>query len=86
MPENDRLSDCLGEIKLEFVERETTPQLLMKLSIQLHLARISLSDTVSFLEIFGVDRVRPTVHNWVRKAIYSRNLVDARITLRSIKR
>ena len=68
MPENDRLSGCLDEINLEFVEREATPQLLMKLSIQLHLAGLSLSNTVSFLEIFGVDRVRSTVHNWVHKA------------------
>ena len=68
MPENDRLSGCLDEINLEFVEREATPKLLMKLSIQLHLAGLSLSNTVSFLEIFGVDRVRSTVHNWVHKA------------------
>ena len=40
----------------------------MKLSIQLHLAGLSLSNTVSFLEVFGVDRVRSTVHNWVQKA------------------
>ena len=68
MPENDRLSGCLDEINLDFVEREATPRLLMKLSIQLHLAGLSLSDTVSFLEVFGVDRVRSTVHNWVHKA------------------
>ena len=40
----------------------------MKLSIQLHLAGLSLSNTVSFLEVFGVERVRSTVHNWVHKA------------------
>src|SRR6056297_4085820 len=68
MPENDRLDGCLDEINLEFVEREVTPRLLMKLSIQLHLAGLSLSNTVSFLEVFGVDRVRSTVHNWVHKA------------------
>ena len=68
MPENARLSGCLDEIDLEFVEREATPRLLMKLSIQLHLAGLSLSNTVSILEIFGVDRVRSTVHNWVHKA------------------
>ena len=68
MPENDRLDGCLDEIDLEFVEREATPQLLMKLSIQLHLAGLSLSNTVSFLEVFGVERVRSTVHNWVHKA------------------
>ncbi|PSQ12860.1 IS6 family transposase, partial [Halobacteriales archaeon QS_5_70_15] len=44
MPENARLSGCLDEIKLGFVEREATPRLLMKLSIQLHLAGLSLSN------------------------------------------
>ena len=39
----------------------------MKLSIQLHLAGISLSNTVSFLEVFSVERVRSTVHNRVHK-------------------
>jgi len=68
MPENDRLNGCLDEIDLEFVEREATPRLLMKLSIQLHLAGLSLSNTVSFLDVFGVDRARSTVHNWVHKA------------------
>ena len=34
----------------------------MKLSIQLHLARLSLSNTVSALEIFGIERARSTVH------------------------
>jgi len=68
MTENDRLSGCLDEINLDFVEREATPRLLMKLSIQLHLAGLSLSNTVLFLEVLGVDRVRSTVHNWVHKA------------------
>ena len=68
MPENDRLSGSLDDINVEFVEREATSRLSMKLSIQLHLAGLSLSNTVSFLEVFGVDRVRSTVHNWVHKA------------------
>ena len=68
MPENDRLGGCLNEIKLEFVEREATPRLLMKLSIQLHLAGLSLSNTVSFLELFGVNWVCSTIHKWVHKA------------------
>ena len=68
MPENDRLGGCLDEINVEFVEREATPKLLMKLSIQLHLSALSLSNIVSFLELFGVDQVRSTVHNWVQKA------------------
>ena len=68
MPKNDRLNVCLDEIELGFVEREATPKLLMKLGIQLHLAGLSLSNTVSILEIFGVKRARSTVHNWVHKA------------------
>jgi len=68
MPENDRLNGCLNQIELAFVEREATPRLLMKLSIQLHLAGLSLSNTVSILDIFGVERARSTVHNWVHKA------------------
>ncbi len=40
----------------------------MNLSIQLHLSVLSLSNTVRVLEIFGVQRARSTVHNWVHKA------------------
>ncbi len=68
MPENARLSPSTGQLDLDFVEREATPRLLMKLSIQLHLAGLSLSNTVRILELFGVDRARSTVHNWVHKA------------------
>ncbi|GAB7020666.1 IS6-like element ISH29 family transposase [Halostagnicola bangensis] len=58
----------IGQIDLGFVEREATPRLLMKLSIQLHLVGLSLSDTVRILETFSVERARSTVHNWVHKA------------------
>jgi putative transposase len=68
MPENARLNGRIDQIDLDFVEREATPPLLMKLSIQLHLAGLSLSNTVRVLDIFGVDRARSTVHNWVHKA------------------
>ncbi|NUE03593.1 IS6 family transposase [Halorubraceae archaeon YAN] len=68
MPENARLSGSIDQIELGFVEREATPELLMKLGIQLHLAGLSLSNTVSILELFGVKRARSTVHNWVHKA------------------
>jgi len=67
MPKNAQLNGCVAQIDLEFVEREATPQLL-KLSIQLHLAGLSLCNTVLILDIFGVNRARSTVHNWVRKA------------------
>ena len=68
MPENTRLGGSIDQIELGFVEREATPRLLMKLGIQLHLAGLSLSNTVSVLDIFGVNRARTTVHNWVHKA------------------
>lgn len=68
MSENARLSGCLDEIDVSFVERETTPRQLIKLSVQLHLVGLSLSNTVSILELFGVQRARSTVHNWVHKA------------------
>jgi transposase-like protein len=40
----------------------------VKLSIQLHLAKLSFSNTIFTLEIFSVGRARSTVHNWVHKA------------------
>src|SRR6056297_991081 len=68
MLENGRLSGSIDQIELGFVEREATPEFLMKLSIQLHLSGLSLSNTVRVCEIFGVQRARSTVHNWVHKA------------------
>ena len=40
----------------------------MKLGIQMHMARLSLSNTFSILERLGVQRALSTVHNWVHKA------------------
>lgn len=40
----------------------------MELGIQLHVAGLSLSDTVSILEMFGVERHRTTVQKWTKKA------------------
>jgi hypothetical protein len=65
---------------LSTVEREATPRLLMKLGIQLHLAGLSLSNTILVLDIFGVERARSTVHNWVHKQIYSPKQDAVRIT------
>lgn len=39
----------------------------MKLSIHLHSAVFSLSNTVLLLDSFDVTRCHSTVHNWVRK-------------------
>jgi len=68
MPEIARLTGCNDWIDLEFLERERTPSQLMKLGIRLHLAGLSLSDTVSELDKFGVQRSRKAIHNWVQKA------------------
>jgi transposase-like protein len=68
MLEIARLSGDTGCFELGFVEREATPEPAMKLGIRLHLAGLSLSNTISILEILGVERCRSTVHNWVQKA------------------
>jgi len=68
MLETDRLGDYFDWIDLGFVEREATPKPAMKLGIRLHVAGLSLSDTVSILDAFGVDRHRTTVQKWVQKA------------------
>jgi len=56
------------ESTIHEMEREATPEFAMKLGIQMHVAGLSLSNTVSVLESLGVERVRSTVHNWVHKA------------------
>lgn len=68
MPENARLSGSIDQIDLAFIEREATPRFLMKVSIQLHLAGLSLSNTGPVLELFGVGRAISAVHNWAHKA------------------
>jgi len=68
MAEITRFSGHSDWIELEFVERERTPSELMRLGIRLHLAGLSLSNTVSELEKFGVQRSRKAVHDWVHKA------------------
>jgi putative transposase len=68
MAEITRLSGCSDWIDLEFVERQRTPPQLMKIGIRLHLAGLSLSNTVRELEKFGVQRSRKAVHDWVQKA------------------
>ncbi|MFC6616274.1 IS6 family transposase [Halopenitus salinus] len=62
-----RLNGGIDCIELDFVEREGTPEPATKLGIRLHLAEISLSDTITILDRLGVDRCRSTVHNWVQK-------------------
>ena len=85
MLENNRLSGSLDQIDLEFVEREATPRLLMKLSIQLHLAGLSLSNTVLFLRYLVLNGHDPPFTTGFTRLIYSPNLVGVRITLRSVR-
>jgi transposase-like protein len=68
MAEIARFIEGRDAIELEFVERERTPIEAMQLGIQMHLGGVSLSDTVSILERYGVDRSRKAVHDWVHKA------------------
>jgi transposase-like protein len=68
MPEITRLVGRIDCFELDFVEREATPGSAMKLGVQLHLAELSLPNTISILDILGVNRCRSTVHNWVQKA------------------
>ena len=52
--------------QLRVVKREATPQLD---EAQYSASSIlSLINAVLFLDVFGVDRVRATVQNWVHKA------------------
>jgi transposase-like protein len=68
MAEIRRLTGDSDASELGFVERERTPSEAMQLGIQIHLGGVSLSDTVSILETYGVDRSRKAVHDWVHKA------------------
>jgi transposase-like protein len=68
MPEIARLSGSSDWIDLDFVERERTPERAMKLGIQMHVAGLSLSNTISVLDRLGVQRSRKAVHDWVQKA------------------
>jgi len=58
-------SDCF---ELDFLEREATPEPAMNLGIRLHLAGLSLLNTISILDRLGIERCRTTVHNWGQKA------------------
>lgn len=68
MAEITRLSGCSDWLELAFVKRERTPSELMKLGIRLHLAGLSLSNTVSELAKFDVERSRKALNDWVQKA------------------
>jgi transposase-like protein len=64
----DSLSGDSSYIKQEFLEREVTPELAMKLSVRLYLAELLPSDSISIFAELGINRYRTTVHRWVQKA------------------
>jgi len=68
MAEITRLSGSSEWIDLDFVERKRTPERAMKLGIQMHVAGLSLSNTISVLDNLGVQHSRKAVHDWVQKA------------------
>jgi len=68
MHEIDRLSGSIDWIDLELVERERTPEQIIEVGIQLHLAGLSLSNTKQYLERLGVERSQTAIHNWGQKA------------------
>jgi putative transposase len=68
MLETARINGGSDRFELGFVEREATPEPAMKLGIRLHLAEISLLNTISTVDSLGVKRCRSTGHNWVQKA------------------
>ncbi|GAB3330487.1 hypothetical protein GCM10027355_36760 [Haloplanus salinarum] len=49
MPKISRLSGGSDWIELDFVERQQTPEFAMRLGIQMHVAGLSLSNTISIL-------------------------------------
>ena len=68
MPEIDRRSGSTDWIDVEFVQRELTPERIIEVGIQLHLAGLSLSNTKQYLERLGVERSRTAIHSWVQEA------------------
>ena len=85
MTEIDRLTGDNDWIDLEFVERERTPDQIIEVGIQLHLAGLSLSNTKQHLVRLGANAVALPFTTGCKKPIYSRQERDRRITLRWMK-
>ena len=68
MSEIDRLSGSTDWIDLDFVQRERTPERIVEVGIQLHLAGLSLSNTKQYLERLDVERSRTAIHSRVQNA------------------
>ena len=60
--------ELISEIITTFVKHERTPERVTKLGIQMHVAVLSILNTISVLDNLGVARFRKAVHDWVQKA------------------
>ena len=71
MPENERLNRSIDQIELGFVEREATPEFLMKLSIQLHLSALSSSGSLRNEQVVvsGIHATRRPAQGDVRRGL-----------------
>jgi hypothetical protein len=81
MPENTSLVGSIDGFDLEFVERQATPELLMKLGVQLHLAGLSLSNIISILIYLVLIRHDQLFTTGCTRQIYELIVADHRITL-----
>ena len=85
MAEISRLSGYKDWIDVDFVERERTPESAMVVGIQSYVAGLSLSNTVELLEDLVSNAAAKPLTIGFRKPIYSPNLGNLRIRLRSTK-
>ncbi len=82
MAEIARLDGCSDCMEVDFVEHEATPEPLMKAGIRLHLAGLSLSNTISeFDDSVSVEPDQLSIIGY-RKPSYSPRKGRIRITLR----
>ncbi len=85
MPEISRLSGNTDWIELDFVERQRTPGFAMRLGIQMHIAGLSLLNTISILRGWVSNALELPLTSGYRRPIYSPTVEQARITLRLMK-
>jgi putative transposase len=67
-PKSPRLNRAGTDIELDFEDAVHTPIEIMEHAIQLHLAGLSLNNTVIALEQFGISLAKSTIHTCVQKA------------------
>ena len=85
MPEITRLIGGSNCFESDFLKREVTPKLALKRYIRLYMAGLSLSDTISVLDILGSIGVVPPFIIGFRRRIYSLSKALTRIPVRLTK-